>query len=163
MFWACAVKAVEDDECELSSFELQFSPVVTTPNLINQVSVSVKRAWTKSMRTSSDPLFRLRFGWENYWYEKAGVNFGQVRISCTSEQGTLVITEIISVAEMDSSKSPTQGNEKTLPGRPAIITQYFVLSSSTKMDGKTVDLEKYEQIIDLPSKTQGHTVVVLPI
>lgn len=40
--------------------------------------------------------------------------------------------------------------------------QYFVLSSSTKMDGKTVDLEKYEQIIDLPSKTQGHTVVLLP-
>ncbi|KAH0700264.1 hypothetical protein KY285_014513 [Solanum tuberosum] len=99
------VKAVEDDECELSSFEHQFSPVVTTQNLINQVSVSVKRAWTKSMRTSSDPLFRLRHAlasddvscpgllsirgkWyedpmscrldrENYWYEKAGVNFGQ--------------------------------------------------------------------------------------
>ncbi|KAG5623500.1 hypothetical protein H5410_008718 [Solanum commersonii] len=37
-----------------------FWPVVITPNLINQVSVSVKRAWTKSMRTLSDPLFRLR-------------------------------------------------------------------------------------------------------
>lgn len=54
---------------------------------------------------------KMAIGFNMLWVYENG-------ISCTSELGSLVITEIIS--EMDSSKSPTQGYEKTFPIRPAM-------------------------------------------